>query len=57
MIVTGIAATVGAARDAAYALADRVVIPNVRYRRDIGAKLETQELARLNELGFYGGAG
>jgi phosphoribosylamine--glycine ligase len=57
MIVTGIAATVGVARDAAYALADRVVIPNVRYRRDIGAKLETQELARLNELGFYGGAG
>ncbi|MEA2758507.1 MAG: phosphoribosylamine---glycine ligase [Methylobacteriaceae bacterium] len=57
MIVTGIGATVTAARAAAYNLADRVVIPNVRYRRDIGVKLETQELARLNELGFFGGAG
>jgi phosphoribosylamine---glycine ligase len=57
MIVTGIGATVTAAREAAYGLADRVVIPNVRYRRDIGVKLETQELARLNELGFFGGAG
>jgi phosphoribosylamine--glycine ligase len=56
MIVTGIGDTVGAARDKAYDLADRVVIPNVRYRRDIGVKLETQELARLQQLGFFGGA-
>ena len=54
MIVTGIGGTVGAAREQAYALADRVVIPNVRYRRDIGVKLETQELAHLNGLGFFG---
>jgi phosphoribosylamine--glycine ligase len=55
MIVTGIGGDVGAARDAAYALADRVVIPNVRYRRDIGVKLETQELARLKQLGHFHG--
>ena len=57
MIVTGIGATIAAAREAAYELADRVVIPNVRYRRDIGVKLETQELTRLHQLGLYGGAG
>jgi phosphoribosylamine--glycine ligase len=57
MIVTGTGATIGAAREAVYRLADRVVIPNVRYRRDIGVKLETQELARLSQLGLYGGAG
>jgi phosphoribosylamine--glycine ligase len=56
MIVTGSGASIGAAREAAYALADRVVIPNVRYRRDIGVKLETRELARLKQLGHFGGA-
>jgi phosphoribosylamine--glycine ligase len=53
MIVTGIGASVGLARQAAYNLADRVVIPNVRYRGDIGVKLETQELARLKQLGHF----
>jgi phosphoribosylamine--glycine ligase len=57
MIVTGLGRTVGAARAAAYSLADRVVIPNVRYRRDIGVKLEAQELTQLDKLGFFGGAG
>ena len=57
MIVTGIGDSVGAAREAAYRLADRVVIPNVRYRRDIGIKLECRELAQLKQLGLFGGAG
>jgi phosphoribosylamine--glycine ligase len=57
MIVTGTGADVGTARKAAYALADRVVIPNARYRRDIGVKLETQELAQLTRLGHFFGAG
>jgi phosphoribosylamine--glycine ligase len=56
MIVTGIGASVASARAAAYGLVDRVVIPNVRYRRDIGTKLETQELARLKQLGYFGSA-
>ncbi len=56
MIVTGVGASVGAARKNAYDLADRVVIPNVRYRLDIGVKLETEELARLKQLGFFAGA-
>ena len=56
MIVTGTGGTIGAARTAAYGLAERVVIPNMRYRLDIGSKLETQDLARLNALGFFSGA-
>jgi phosphoribosylamine--glycine ligase len=56
MIVTGIGASVASARAAAYGLVDRVIIPNMRYRRDIGTKLETQELARLKQLGYFGGA-
>ncbi|MBV8848973.1 MAG: hypothetical protein JOZ16_05250 [Methylobacteriaceae bacterium] len=56
MIVTGVGTSIGAARERAYELADRIVIPNARYRRDIGVKLEAKELARLEELGFYGGA-
>jgi phosphoribosylamine--glycine ligase len=57
MIVTGTGTTVGSAREAAYALAERVVIPNMRFRRDIGVRLETQELKRLQQLGYFGGAG
>jgi phosphoribosylamine--glycine ligase len=56
MIVTGTGGTIGAARTAAYGLAERVVIPNMRYRLDIGSKLETQDLAQLNALGFFSGA-
>jgi phosphoribosylamine--glycine ligase len=57
MIVTGLGGTVGTAREAAFGLAERVIIPNVRYRRDIGVKLETQELAQLNAFGIFAGAG
>ena len=35
----------------AYALADRAIIPNVRYRRDIGAKLIAGDLAVVERLG------
>ncbi|GAC1330321.1 MAG: phosphoribosylamine--glycine ligase [Beijerinckiaceae bacterium] len=57
MVVTGIGSTVGAARTAAYRLADRVVIPNVRFRRDIGSRLEAEELARLHDLGLFAADG
>ena len=36
MVVTGTGASVQSARDNANRLADGVIIPNVRYRRDIG---------------------
>jgi phosphoribosylamine--glycine ligase len=55
LIVTGTGDTIDDGRQAAYSLAERVIIPNVRYRRDIGVKLETQELAQLKQLGLFGG--
>ncbi|MET0873612.1 MAG: phosphoribosylglycinamide synthetase C domain-containing protein [Pseudolabrys sp.] len=52
MVVTGTGVTVREARDRANALAERVVIPNGRYRRDIGDRLIGGELDRLAELGI-----
>ena len=53
-VVTGTGASVAAARSAAYALADRTVVPNVRYRRDIGEKLLAGDLDRLAAAGWIG---
>ena len=52
LVVTGTGATIPEAQDKAYALADRVVVPNVRYRRDIGAKLVAGDLAQVERLGL-----
>jgi phosphoribosylamine--glycine ligase len=53
MVVTGVGATLGEASDNAYRLARRVVIPNVRYRNDIGAKLVAGDLAALERLEMF----
>jgi phosphoribosylamine--glycine ligase len=52
MVVTGTGATVGEARDSANQLAGRVIIPNARYRRDIGDRLIAGELERVIRLGL-----
>ena len=54
MVITGVGPTVAAAKDKAYALADRAVIPNVRYRRDIGDHLLGGDLATVERLGLLG---
>lgn len=54
MVATGTGSTVAAAQAAANALADRVLIPNVRYRRDIGDRLIGGDLARVEALGMLG---
>ena len=43
--------TIEAARDAANALADKVVVPNARYRRDIGTRLIEGDFAQLEAWG------
>ena len=54
MVITGVGPTVAAAKEKAYALADRAVIPNVRYRRDIGDRLLGGDLATVERLGLLG---
>jgi phosphoribosylamine---glycine ligase len=52
MVVTGTGETIAAAQQRANALADRVLVPNVRYRRDIGDKLIGGDYARVERLGL-----
>jgi phosphoribosylamine---glycine ligase len=52
MVVTGTGPTVRDARDKANQLAARVIIPNARYRRDIGDRLASGDLKRVINLGL-----
>ncbi|MGQ0697693.1 MAG: phosphoribosylamine--glycine ligase [Panacagrimonas sp.] len=52
MVVTGIGEELVTARDSAYRLARKLVVPNLRYRADIGDKLLREDLNRLASLGF-----
>jgi phosphoribosylamine--glycine ligase len=54
MVVTGTGADIAIARHNANALASRVLIPNLRYRRDIGERLLNGELARIEAWGMLG---
>ena len=51
-VATGIGASVQAASDAAYRVARKVVVPNLRYRTDIGERVHRHDLARLAALGW-----
>jgi phosphoribosylamine--glycine ligase len=52
LVVTGTGETIEAARNAANALADKVVLANARYRRDIGTRLIEGEFAKIEALGL-----
>ena len=52
LVATGVGETVEAARDAANALADKVLVPNGRYRRDIGTRLIEGDFAQLEAWGL-----
>jgi phosphoribosylamine--glycine ligase len=52
MIATGVGHTIALAQQRANALADRILVPNVRYRRDIGDRLLLGEWNRLETLGL-----
>ncbi|HEX6576236.1 MAG TPA: phosphoribosylglycinamide synthetase C domain-containing protein [Gemmatimonadaceae bacterium] len=54
MVVTGTGTTIEEARSAAYRIVDKVVIPNCRYRQDIGVKLMEKDWARLGSMGWIG---
>lgn len=52
MVVTGRGATVEAAREDAYGRAAKVVIPNLRYRLDIGEQFLARDRAEMERLGL-----
>jgi phosphoribosylamine---glycine ligase len=53
MVATATAQTIDAARIKAGALADKVVVPNVRYRRDIGSNLIEREFQLVENLNLF----
>ncbi len=55
MVATGCGRTIQSARRDAYRLIERVHIPNMRYRRDIGERLIAADYAKVNSLGLLAG--
>ncbi|MDB5947676.1 MAG: phosphoribosylglycinamide synthetase, partial [Ramlibacter sp.] len=53
-VATGAGATVDAACASAYRRARQVVVPNLRYRTDIGARVRDHDLQRLRQLNWLG---
>jgi phosphoribosylamine--glycine ligase len=53
MVVTGVADSIEAARETAYARVRKVVIPNSRYRNDIGVRLIERDLGTMRQLGLF----
>ena len=51
-VATGTGNSVEQARDSAYELARKVVVPNLRYRVDIGERVARHDLSRLQTLGY-----
>lgn len=54
MVATGCGRTIESARRNAYRLIDRVHIPNMRCRRDIGERLIAGDYAQVERLGLLG---
>jgi phosphoribosylamine---glycine ligase len=52
MVATAVADDIGKARCKAAELADKVIVPNVRYRRDIGTALAERDFAFIEDLGL-----
>lgn len=52
MVVTGIGTTLGAARRRSLQNAGRVRVPKLRYRNDIGEKLDNLQFRQLKKWGF-----
>jgi phosphoribosylamine--glycine ligase len=53
MVVTGVGASVEASQAAAYERIGKMLVPNGRYRLDIGDKLAAEQLQRLARLGVF----
>ena len=53
MVVTGVAESIESARKKAYGRVEKVVIPNSRYRNDIGVRLIERDLGEMRRLGLF----
>jgi phosphoribosylamine--glycine ligase len=51
-VVTGTGETIDAARESSYRVVRKIVVPNARYRNDIGEKLMREDLDTLKKLGW-----
>ena len=51
---TGEAKTISEARERALGIAEKVIIPKVFYRNDIGKKFEEEDMAKLKKWGYLG---
>jgi phosphoribosylamine--glycine ligase len=51
-VVTGRGNTVETARENAYRVVSKIVIPNARYRNDIGNRVMSESLPELQRLGW-----
>ena len=54
MVATGVGPSIEIAQNKANRLADRVLAPDVRYRRDIGSRLIAGDYARVKDWGYFG---
>ena len=54
MVVTGAAASIAVAQRRAYNSAGNILIPNARYRDDIGRDLINSDFEFLKKLGILG---
>src|SRR4029079_14468177 len=54
MVVTGTGLTIAEAQTNAYQLAQRAVVPTVRHRNDIGAKLIAGDFAKVESMRLLG---
>ena len=52
MVATAVSDSIETARNKAGELADRIIVPNVRYRRDIGSRLIEGDFAFVEDLGL-----
>lgn len=52
LVVTGTGDTIAVARDAANALAEKIIVPNARYRSDIGQRLLQGDFGKLQAWGL-----
>jgi phosphoribosylamine--glycine ligase len=53
MVATAVAGNIEQARRKAGELADKIIVPNVRYRRDIGSALIDGDFAFVEDLGLF----